>query len=95
VTESDAITGVELSGSQVIIETASGTSTDEIRAVPKTGGASNLLASALRAGRHIDVKHPFQALCSDHVLMALFRRPVLLRCMSKKSDPEKELPHYL
>jgi hypothetical protein len=43
--ESDTITGVELSGSHVIIETGSGAASNEIRAVPKTGGASNLLAA--------------------------------------------------
>ncbi|MEJ2693953.1 MAG: hypothetical protein P8166_13125 [Candidatus Thiodiazotropha sp.] len=44
--ESEAILSVELSGSQVIITTTSGTVANEIRAVSKTGGASNLLAAA-------------------------------------------------
>jgi hypothetical protein len=43
--ESDTITSVELSGSYVVIDTGSGTASDEIRAVPIAGGASNLLAS--------------------------------------------------
>jgi hypothetical protein len=44
--EANPISSVELSGSHVIITTTSGTSADELRAVPKSGGASNLLVSA-------------------------------------------------